>query len=118
MTNPTHSIKCCDLSANLAAQLFALLNPREVALQWSGFVGGVDEIREIVVDAGPDGLVYPEGWYFAKGRFTNKHNSSTGQYSAIPMKRGSSAQLALFTSSRPRTSSAGALLLYGDEFRQ
>lgn len=86
MTNPTHSIKCCDLSANLAAQLFALLNPREVALQWSGFVGGVDEIREIVVDASPDGLVYPEGWYFTKGHFTNKHNSSTGQYSAIPMR--------------------------------
>ena len=82
----THTIKCCDLDGDTAARLFALLNPREVALQRSGFVGGVDEIREIVVDASTDSLVYPEGWYFAKGRFTNKHNSSTGQYSAIPMR--------------------------------
>ena len=82
----THTIKCCDLDGDTAARLFELLNPREVALQRSGFVGGVDEIREIVVDASTDGLVYPEGWYFAKGRFTNKHNSSTGQYSAIPMR--------------------------------
>ena len=80
-----HTIKCCDLDGDTAAKLFELLNPREVELQRRGFVGGVDEIRGIITDVAPDQLLYPEGWYYAKGCLRNKHTSTTGLYYEIPM---------------------------------
>ena len=41
----------------------------------------------IVTDTEPKDLVYPEGWYYAKGSFRNKHMSSTGIYSEVLMMK-------------------------------
>lgn len=41
--------------------------------------------HRIITDREPMELVYPEGWYYAKGNFRNKHNTSTGFYSETPM---------------------------------
>jgi hypothetical protein len=33
----------------------------------------------------PNLLKYPNGWYYAKGCFRNKHNTTTGQYTEVIM---------------------------------
>ena len=75
------TIKSCDLSRDVAAGLLSLLNEGKV------FYGNSDLIPEkvLVTDTEPKDLLYPEGWHYAKGNFTNKHQSSTGCYSSIIM---------------------------------
>lgn len=73
------TIKMCDLSRDVAAKLFVLLNPGKVKY------GTLGSDFVIITDVEPKDLVYPEGWYYAKGRYTNKRNSSTGMYSTLDM---------------------------------
>lgn len=73
------TVKCCDLDGDIAAQLFALLNPKVVTIDWS------EGDAVIITDAEPDQLTYPEGWYYAKGCLRNKHTSTTGLYSEVAM---------------------------------
>ena len=80
------TVKTADLSGYLAARLFEALNPDveyliEDPFNLSNYNG------LIVTDVDPERLVYPEGWYYAKGCLRNKHNSSTGLYEEIPMCR-------------------------------
>ena len=77
-----NTIKTADLNGSIAAKLFANMNPGRVehVTMHNGDIHGV-----LVTDVDPVDLDYPEGWYFAKGSFRNKHNSSTGFYSEVPM---------------------------------
>ena len=79
-------IKSCDLPGGPAAKLFELLNPGEVEAKIASD-DPCDYIQcyEIVTDIEPSALTYPEGWYYAKGNFRNKHNSTTGRYYEIHM---------------------------------
>lgn len=79
--------RTADLNGRMAANLFVALNPMEVEyfhnhpfFQSSASEGGI-----IVTDVDPNDLTYPEGWYFAKGTFRNKHNTTTGMYDEIPI---------------------------------
>ena len=93
-------VKSCDLSGNVAAQLFALLNPHDVRLKHPDrngvytFEGSTKAYTRnlsfgngvvIITDVEPDQLRYPEGWYYAKGSLRNKHTSTTGIYFEVPM---------------------------------
>ena len=77
------SVKMCDMSAMIAAKVFKMLNGDSVHLKES--FGRV----KIVTDVEPKDLVYPEGWYYAKGTFRNKHMSSTGFYDEVRMEKSS-----------------------------
>jgi len=73
------TIKMCDMPIAIAAKTFEMLNPGKVHVN-------VQETEcFIVTDVHPDDLTYPEGWYFAKGAFRNKHTSTTGIYQEAPM---------------------------------
>ena len=76
----TKVVKMCDMSKEIAARIFEMLNPKKVSIKEGYFHGMM-----IVTDIEPKDLVYPEGWYYAKGNFTNKHNSTTGVYGRILM---------------------------------
>lgn len=69
------TVKTCDLSGDIAARLFSMLNLGVV-----NYNGGL-----LFTDVEPKDLIYPEGWYYAKGSLRNKGNSSTGKYSEITM---------------------------------
>ena len=77
-----NTVKLCDMSVNVAAKVFQMLNPEEVTVK---LAADIDKVTRIVTSVEPKELCYPEGWYYAKGYFTNKHNSTTGAYSAILM---------------------------------
>lgn len=74
------TIKMCDMSAEIAAKVFQWLNGDNVQLKKTN-VGMI-----IVTDVEPMNLVYPEGWYYAKGNFRNKGTSTTGAYGEIYME--------------------------------
>ena len=78
------TVKMCDMSGEVAAKVFQMLNYEEVKLV-------EDDCSDcgvtIITDVQPRDLVYPEGWYYAKGRFSNKHNSTTGMYWEVPMNK-------------------------------
>lgn len=69
------TVKSCDLPIGVAVKVFEMLNPKYVKLAILNGAGHV-----IVTDKEPKDLNYPEGWYYAKGTFRNKHTSSTGMY--------------------------------------
>lgn len=75
-------VKMCDMSVNVAAKVLQMLNPEKVTLKVAADIG---RVTSIVTSVEPKELRYPEGWYYAKGYFTNKHNSTTGAYDAIMM---------------------------------
>lgn len=77
----TKVIKVCDMDKYTAARLFEMLNPGKVMVKRK--LKGVGTV--IITDTEPKDLTYPEGWYYAKGRFTNKHHSTTGLYSEVEM---------------------------------
>lgn len=83
------TVKTADLAASLAANLFAALNPMEVEyMRYHPFnQPSRPTIGIIVTDVNPDELYYPEGWYYAKGYFRNKFNTSSGLYEEIPMHK-------------------------------
>ena len=72
-------VKSCNYRGNVAAKVFEMINPgvRYQKDEYGNFV--------IVTDIQPSNLVYPEGWYYAKGTFRNKHQSTTGLYDEILM---------------------------------
>lgn len=74
------TVKMCDMSAKIAAVVFQCLNYTKIQLK-------IDRCgnRSIITDVEPKNLTYPEGWYYAKGCFRNKHMSSTGMYEELPM---------------------------------
>ncbi|MGN1269988.1 MAG: hypothetical protein ACI4UU_03885 [Clostridia bacterium] len=69
------TVKMCDMHISVAAKVFEMLNPGKVKVTESEFFGKV-----IVTAIEPKELTYPEGWYYAKGNYRNKHQSTTGQY--------------------------------------
>ena len=75
-----NTVKMCDMKKNIAISVFKMLNGRNVQLKEYGPMGTV-----IVTDVEPKNLIYPEGWYYAKGAFMNKHTSSTGFYEEVEM---------------------------------
>ena len=72
-------VKSCDYPAKIALKVFEMLNYGNLEVQ------GVGQAMYILTDVEPKDLKYPEGWYYAKGNFRNKHTSSTGVYSEIIM---------------------------------
>ena len=76
------TVKMCDMSKQIAIRVFQMLNGHNVQLKEHGPFGTV-----IVTDIEPENLVYPEGWYYAKGSFRNKHTSTTGIYEEVTMLR-------------------------------
>lgn len=75
-------VKMCDVTADVAAKIFAVYNEGKVAVLTAGDIG---RVTAIVTDVEPKNLIYPDGWYYAKGRFTNKHKSTTGMYDTVLM---------------------------------
>lgn len=70
------------MPSNIAARVFEMLNTGKVTIKVAYDIG---RVTAIVTDTEPQDLIYPEGWYYANGTFTNKHNSTTGMYSAVIM---------------------------------
>ena len=81
MDNKAKVVKMCDMSGAIAVRVFEMLNAGDVQLKKNN----VFFRTVIVTDVEPKKLVYPEGWYYAKGRFRNKHTSSTGVYEEVIM---------------------------------
>ena len=74
------TVKMCNMSKAIAATVFKMLNGHDVQLKEHGPMGTV-----IVTDIEPKDLVYPEGWYYAKGSLRNKNTSTTGIYEEVTM---------------------------------
>lgn len=86
MNTMAHTVKPADFSIRLAAKILAALNPETVIytrLDPFDACHGANGTLVSYVD--PNELIYPEGWYFAKGEFRNKHNSTTGIYDSMPI---------------------------------
>lgn len=76
------TVKMCDMRSDIAVQVFIMLNGDKVRLiKPNGF-----HRLTLVTDTEPKDLIYPEGWYYAKGSFRNKHMSTTGLYEEVPMR--------------------------------
>lgn len=75
------TIKTCDLDGVTAAMLFILLNPGKLELYKREYY----PTHYLVSSVDPVELRYPEGWYFAKHTFRNKHRSTTGFYAEVPV---------------------------------
>ena len=76
-------VKMCDMSKSIAVMVFKMLNNGKVYLKDNVPVYGTI----IVTDIEPNDLVYPEGWYYAKGAFRNKHTNTNGIYSEVIMQK-------------------------------
>jgi len=75
------TVKMCDMNKAIASRVFQMLNGSNVRLKETySYFGTI-----IVTDIEPKDLVYPEGWYYAKGALRNKHTSTTGSYDEIRM---------------------------------
>ncbi len=81
------TVKMCDLNGAVAAKVFESLNYGKVTYDKNGRFGPV-----LITDMEPMDLTYPEGWYYAKGCFRNKHQSTTGIYSEVPMMKRNGKQ--------------------------
>lgn len=75
------TIKMCDMTADIAVKVFQMLNGGKIRVERGKF--GWEKI--IITNVDPLNLVYPEGWYYAKGCFRNKHNSTSGVYEEVMM---------------------------------
>ena len=76
------TIKMADMSDLIAIEVFQMLNGKEKIKILMGYCS----YRFVIAtDVEPNDLVYPEGWYYAKGCFRNKHMSSDGMYWEVPM---------------------------------
>lgn len=75
-------IESRDYNARIAAIVFAELNKSFV--KYEDTLGGM-----LICEISPDDhrLVYPDGWYPAKGYLRNKHFSSSGLYGEVPLCR-------------------------------
>ena len=81
-------VRMADISAREAAKILVAHNCGEVAyLPFNPFNLNGPECGAILSVVDPRELTYPEGWYFAKGNFRNKHNTVSGRYEEIPVYR-------------------------------
>lgn len=74
-------VKMCDMPVQIALKVFEALNYGKVKTGITLIPGGFS----IITNTEPKDLVYPEGWYYAKGAFCNKHTSTTGKYYEVHM---------------------------------
>ena len=72
----------CDMPVEISVRVFKSLNGDNIQLKEHSFFRNI-----IVTDIEPKDLIYPEGWYYAKGYFENKYTSSTGIYRKVPMRK-------------------------------
>lgn len=79
MGNKAVQVKSCDYSGETAAWVLTILNPEIVK------VARLNHTIVVVTDEEPRDLIYPEGWYYAKGNLRNKHFSTTGFYDEVMM---------------------------------
>ena len=80
------TVKMADLSARVAARILVAYNHEVVTyVRINPFSLSDPGCGAIVSFVEPAELIYPEGWYFAKGHFRNKGNSTSGRYEEIPM---------------------------------
>ena len=79
----TKNVKMCDMPISVAVKVFSMLNEGKVKVKVPGENFCTSYI--IVTDVEPKDLIYPEGWYYAKGAFRNKHLSTTGFYEEAKM---------------------------------
>lgn len=79
------TVKMCDMNMRIAATVFEMLNEGKVKIKTPKYPEMSVYRIEIVTDVEPKDLTYPEGWYYAKGCFRNKHQSTTGRYSEARM---------------------------------
>jgi len=75
MNNQT--VKSVELSAYSAAVLIEILNLGKVIQL------GTEDTPCLHSKIKPCELILPEGWYYANGVVTNKHNTTTGTYETI-----------------------------------
>ena len=74
------TVRMCNMPPDIAAKVFEMLNAGQVKTRRNEL-----RVFQIETDVEPIELIYPEGWYYAKGRFRNKHTSTTGAYIEINM---------------------------------
>ena len=82
------TIKSADFPREVALTVFELLNVDNDGNHHVKVIRPGDGYcvrHRIITDHEPADLIYPEGWYYAKGNFRNKHTSSTGFYSETPI---------------------------------
>ena len=72
-------VKMCDMPVNIAVLVFKMLNEGRIT------ISRLNNANVIITDTNPMNLRYPEGWYYAKGNFRNKHTSTIGIYHEINM---------------------------------
>ena len=74
------AVGMADFPVKLVLIVFKMLNPLSVKVL-------KDECGRYAIMCFniPSRLRYPKGWYYEKGCFRNKHNTSTGNYSEILM---------------------------------
>jgi hypothetical protein len=76
----TKVFKMADLPVGFALKIFKVLNFFAVSVKKDGYGN-----YAIFSSLPPNILTYPKGWYYAKGCFRNKHNSTSGAYSEVIM---------------------------------
>ena len=86
------TVKMADLPLNLVLEIFRYINLDEethrskIKIERLPCEALCPEAFIIITDTAPKDLIYPEGWYYAKGCFRNKHTSSSGLYSEVSMQ--------------------------------
>ena len=73
----TKEVKSCDYDIEVALKKFEMANDG-VTIEGHSVLGYV-----IFTDVDPTSLLYPEGWYFNSGLFTNKNNYNEDTYQEI-----------------------------------
>lgn len=81
------TVKMCDMPIALSIKVFEMLNSGKIQVKKPG--EDFCTQYQIVTDVEPKDLTYPEGWYYAKGAFRNKHMSTTGMYQEARMRTSS-----------------------------
>ena len=86
--------KMCDMPEKIAATVLQMLNGgvSKIELRWHrnskyNNCHASPMCFTIVTDIEPKNLVYPEGWYYSSGYFSNKYCSTTGVYSEVYMEK-------------------------------
>ena len=63
-------VKMCDMPAKIAVKVFDMLNPGKMKITYN-----LRGSMYIQTDTEPKALIYPEGWYYAKGCFRSKYKN-------------------------------------------
>ena len=75
----TNNIKKCDTKKSVALEVFKMLNDNRVKVIM-GKNGAV-----IVTNIEPKNLIYPEGWYYNKGKFCRKNTDQKEESVEVEM---------------------------------